>query len=140
MTLLRTMALILLAACLLLFVGCNRGITSDVEVTLNEWSVLAAPSEVNAGPVVFAVKNAGKMAHELVIIKTDLAPGALPVKPDGTVDLAAAGTVIDQLRTSQLPPGAQANLDVKLTSGKYVLICNLTGHYALGMHTGLTVR
>jgi uncharacterized cupredoxin-like copper-binding protein len=28
---------------------------------------------------------------------------------------------------------------IDLTPGKYVLICNIAGHYVLGMRTGFTV-
>ena len=34
----------------------------------------------------------------------------------------------------------KATLDVKLQPGKYVLFCNVSGHYQLGMRTGLTVK
>jgi len=37
-------------------------------------------------------------------------------------------------------PGSSDQLDLRLRPGPYVLICNIAGHYANGMHTALTVR
>ena len=41
--------------------------------------------------------------------------------------------------TGDLQPGASYTLDVTLTPGCYLLICNVPGHYAAGMVTPLTV-
>src|SRR3990170_815044 len=69
---------------------------SDVEVLLDEWSVVANPSEVPAGPVTFTAVNAGDEDHELVVLKTDLAADALPVV-DSKVDEVAAGEEIGEI-------------------------------------------
>ena len=37
------------------------------------------------------------------------------------------------------PPAPRQSLDVSLKAGSYVIICNLPGHYASGMHTAFTV-
>ena len=58
-----------------------------VAVTLQEWSVLPAQASAPAGQVTFQAKNTGpKDPHELVVIKSDLEPGALPTTPEGKVD------------------------------------------------------
>jgi len=38
-----------------------------------------------------------------------------------------------------LAPGKNRRLTLKLTPGRYVLICNKAGHYAKGMHTSFVV-
>ena len=38
-----------------------------------------------------------------------------------------------------IEPGALGWVTVQLAPGSYELICNLPGHYAMGMYTGLTV-
>ena len=38
-----------------------------------------------------------------------------------------------------IPAGKSAAVTIDLTAGKYVFICNVAGHYQLGMHTGFTV-
>ena len=37
-------------------------------------------------------------------------------------------------------PGSVRELHVRLTPGRYVLLCNMSGHYMGGMHRTLVVR
>jgi uncharacterized cupredoxin-like copper-binding protein len=46
----------------------------------------------------------------------------------------AAGEIAD------VAPGATKQGNFKLTAGKYVMFCNLPGHYAQGMYGSLTVN
>lgn len=39
-----------------------------------------------------------------------------------------------------IAPGAVSWLTMTLRPGRYELVCNLPGHYAIGMHTGLQAR
>jgi uncharacterized cupredoxin-like copper-binding protein len=39
-----------------------------------------------------------------------------------------------------LAPGKSATLSVNLTPGRYVLVCNIPGHYKHGMHASVTVQ
>jgi uncharacterized cupredoxin-like copper-binding protein len=56
----------------------------------------------------------------------------------GAVDESGAGVEhIDEIEDIQ--PNSTQKLEVDLEAGKYVLICNLPGHYQQGMHVGLTV-
>ena len=53
---------------------------AQVTVDLSEWAVSPDTNTVRAGEVYFLANNIGPDdPHELVIIRTDLAPGALPV-------------------------------------------------------------
>jgi uncharacterized cupredoxin-like copper-binding protein len=91
-----------------------------------------------AGTVSFAVKNNGPSTHEFVVFQTDLAVDKLPTNKDGDVDEKGAGvTHIDEL--GEIKRGKSSTLNVNLPAGKYVMICNITGHYAAGMHTAFTV-
>ena len=94
-------------------------------------------SRVNAGTVTFEVSNAPDtgLTHELVVLKTDLDADKLPVK-NGQVpesQFKKMGEVED------MAPGKSKHLTLKLTPGRYVLICNQPGHYSMGMHTSLVV-
>jgi len=117
-----------------------------VNVDLNEWTVSPDPASVSAGSVTFNAANIGTEDHELVIIKTDLAPEALPTKADGSVDEEGAGIqAIDEIE--EFPEGEQQSLSLNLEPGAYVLICNLVEehegetmiHYAEGMYTAFPV-
>jgi hypothetical protein len=119
-----------------------------VGVTLQEWTVLPAPASAPAGQVTFEAKNTGpKDPHELVVIKTDLEPGALPTTPEGKVDEEGQGIeVIGEIEEFKV--GETRSKDFDLTAGSYVLICNVVekeegkteAHYQQGMRTAFTVQ
>ena len=109
---------------------------SEVSITLKEFTIAPTPASVKAGEVTFTVKNAGAAPHELVVVKSDADPKKLPVK-DGLVDEAVNKPLF---RTPTIPAGASGSQKVKLDPGKYVLLCNVPGHYALGMVVAYTVN
>ena len=71
-------------------------------------------------------------------MKTDTPASDLIVK-DGKVDEEASGTVIGEIDQTKLQPGQQASDTWDLEPGTYVLFCNITGHYNLGMRAGFTI-
>ncbi len=52
---------------------------TTVSVELGEWFVRPQVSSLTAGSITFQTTNKGESGHNLVIIKTDLAPGALVI-------------------------------------------------------------
>jgi len=108
-----------------------------VSVEMSEWSIQVSNRAVTSGPMALALKNRGRLGHELVIIKTDQPPAALAAH-EGFVDEAAAGEVVG--RIGLLPPGREQTQTFQLNPGKYVLICNVVGHYQLGMAAALEAR
>jgi uncharacterized cupredoxin-like copper-binding protein len=114
---------------------------ATVGVTEKDFSINLDNSTASSGPVVFNIKNEGPTTHEFVVIKTDTAEDKLPMNSSGSaVDTSAAG--LQQVDQKQdISSGSTATLTISnLEPGKYVLICNLPGHYQLGMHTSLTVK
>jgi uncharacterized cupredoxin-like copper-binding protein len=93
------------------------------------------PTSVAAGTVTFTVTNEGVKKHEFVVLQTDANPDTLTVKGDEVVedDYDSPGEIGD------LPAGATDTLTLDLPAGKYVLICNLKGHYRMGMYAPFTV-
>ncbi|MGH2492896.1 MAG: sulfocyanin-like copper-binding protein, partial [Candidatus Limnocylindria bacterium] len=91
---------------------------------------------VKNGSVKFGVKNAGGMEHSFELIKTDLPFDKLPV------DIGAAKAKEDGLikQVKTLGVGKVAVITADLAAGNYVVICNVAGHYQLGMRVGLTVQ
>ena len=94
-------------------------------------------SRVKAGSVTFEVSNAPDtgLTHELVVLKTDLTADKLPVKYGQVPEsqFKKIGEVED------IAPGASKLMTLKLTPGRYVLLCNKPGHYSMGLHTSLLV-
>lgn len=110
----------------------------------DRWPIIAIPSSVVAGQVTFNATNAGRFGHELVVIRTDRDPGALPTLPTGEVDENQV-TIVGQI--GEFEPGTRT-LTLNLEPGRYALICNvvarrpdgsLSPHYQRGMFTRFTV-
>jgi uncharacterized cupredoxin-like copper-binding protein len=113
---------------------------NEVHVALKEYSIdnemgggdLPSP---HAGTVAFEAHNDGTIEHTMLVIKTDLADGDLPV----------SGTTVDESqvdivgRIDAIPSGQAKTLSLDLDAGHYVIICNIAGHYTQGMHTTLDV-
>ena len=117
---------------------------TQVNVTLREWAVQPETTRVKAGSIYFLVDNQGPDdSHNLVIIKTDLAPGDLPVA-EGSVP-ADKVTIVGEIEP--FAASSKASGVFNLTPGKYALICNiaeieggwLESHYQLGMWVAFTV-
>jgi uncharacterized cupredoxin-like copper-binding protein len=110
-----------------------------VSIIEKDFSLAVNPATSAAGLVTFTITNQGPSVHEFVVFKSDLDPGALPLKADGSaVNEDGAGVShIDE--KEDIANGGTASLAIALQPGKYVLICNLPGHYKLGMRAGLTV-
>jgi uncharacterized cupredoxin-like copper-binding protein len=106
-----------------------------VSATEMDFSITLSSSTAPAGSVTFNITNNGPSTHEFVVIQTDDAPDALPVK-NGTVDESGL-TIVDE--NEAVVPGTTVPLSVDLKAGSYVIICNVSGHYQSGMHTGFTV-
>jgi uncharacterized cupredoxin-like copper-binding protein len=104
-----------------------------VKVQLKEFKVLPSPTTAKGGAVSFSVKNIGKIAHEFVVLKTNLPPAKLPTKGSKAVEIGRVGIV------GPLKPGISKSLNLTLKAGKYVLLCNLPGHYQAGQRVRFTV-
>ena len=104
------------------------------KVALREWAVTPVPATASAGKITFTVRNSGKTKHEFVVIRTNLAPAKLPVKNGRASEKGAKGEI------GNLPPGSTKRLTLTLPKGRYVLICNLAGHYQAGQRAAFTVR
>ena len=106
---------------------------SRVTVGLREFTVTPSATTAAAGRVTFAASNAGKVTHELVVIRTDKPAGAL-MKGSRADESGNVG------ESGDLKPGAAKTFAISLKAGHYALICNLPGHYAAGQHTDFSVR
>jgi len=111
-----------------------------VGATLADFSITLDANSAEAGEVTFDVTNEADQTHEFVVLKTDIAEDQLPTDDAGDVDEAGDPGIelIDEIE--DIAGGATPTLTVNLEAGNYVLICNLPGHYAEGMHASFTVN
>jgi uncharacterized cupredoxin-like copper-binding protein len=99
---------------------------------------ISAPKLVAAGDTVLRVRNSGPDDHELIVVRVGRGP--LPLRGDGlTVDEEG----MERAEAGVLEPGDPHTvryLSVHLVPGRYVLLCNMSGHYLGGMHAVLVVK
>lgn len=99
-----------------------------IGIELGEFFVKPSSETVAAGEVTFPVRNAGGATHEFIIYRTDEAADALE-QDGGTAKLDEARVVEE---TDDLAAGDETEVTVDLEAGKYLLLCNLPGHYQSG--------
>lgn len=109
-------------------------------IEMGDYYFEPANGTAQSGATTIEAVNIGKVPHELVAFRTDMNPAKLPTGPDGTVEEEK----MDKLAESagELPDveaGDAKSGKFNLKPGKYVVFCNLPGHYAQGMYGSLTV-
>ena len=89
------------------------------------------------GKVSFLVTNNGTKKHEFVVLATDTPAASFPIVSfegeANRIDEDAKG-VTNVGETGDMEPGAVMMLTLDLAPGHYAVVCNLPGHYAMGMH------
>jgi uncharacterized cupredoxin-like copper-binding protein len=119
---------------------------TDVNVSLREFSIDPSPAFAPAGTVRFHVTNDGEEQHEFLVIRTELAPNALPRAANGSYQENGEGTeLLDEIE--MVMPGETRELELDLNEGGHVLICNMVeieddiveAHYAKGMYAAFDV-
>ncbi len=126
----------LLAACSTAGAAANPG---TIDITETDYKFELSSSTAPAGTVTFHIVNkASDVAHDFVIIQTDTPAGKLPLTSAGLVDTAKSGKVMGS--AAKIPTDGSKDLTVDLTAGHYAIICDLPGHYQLGMYADFTVK
>ena len=105
-----------------------------VPVALSEWKLEPGQATVRGGRVSFVVRNDGTMAHEFLVLRSERHHHMLKVKGGKAVEAGRLG------RIRQIAVGESKRLTLKVTPGKYVLLCNMLGHYQAGQYASLRVR
>jgi len=116
--------------------GMNMGGQDMSKATMG---VRAVPAAVKAGDVTFEVtNNSGDTIHEMIVVPVHDAKSPLPYNnAEDRVNEDAAGHLGE---VSELDPGKTGALRLRLEPGKYLLFCNIPGHFANGMWTEVTVQ
>lgn len=116
-------------------------------VVLKDFSILPNATEAQAGKLTFVAVNEGMSTHELVILRTDLNPAALPRKEAKSQQGIATEYLVNEDDTriqpideiEEFPAGTSQKKTVALEPGNYVLFCNIPGHYDKGMYASLHI-
>lgn len=112
----------------------DNATSAVVSVALSEWKLEPGQVTVRGGRVSFVVRNDGTMAHEFLVLRSRTHHHLLQVKGGKAVEAGRLG------RIPQIAVGESKRLTLKVTPGKYVLLCNMLGHYQAGQYASLRVR
>ena len=107
---------------------------SQVSVSLVEWKLLPGQITARAGRVTFVVRNDGTMDHEFLVLRSDRHHHSLAVK---------TGRAVETGRLAKIPlirKGTTESITLNVPRGKYILLCNMLGHYQAGQYASLQVR
>ncbi len=109
------------------------GIPAGISVRLANFSI-DAPATIRAGTMTFVAFGDGPSMHELNIAETSLDASKLPTLPDGTIDDQSDRPDFHHIAEAEgIDIGDHASLRVTLPPGRYVMYCNMEGHYQAGM-------
>jgi plastocyanin len=114
----------------------NAVSAADGKVTVDANEYAFDPKAITAKPgkLEITLDNKGKIPHELVVLKTDEAPGSLKISGGRVSEDASIGEV------SEIDGGGSKSATVDVQPGKYVYVCNIPGHYGDGMRGQITVK
>jgi hypothetical protein len=103
-----------------------------------EYVIHVTSRSAPAGAVTFTMTNYGTIVHEMLVVKTDIGPGRIPIGPDGkfsedSPDFEVIGEI------SEFEPGTTASQTFDLAAGRYQLACNIPNHYKNGMYVAFDV-
>jgi uncharacterized cupredoxin-like copper-binding protein len=121
--------------------ACSQGmepLPADVNVIVDmkEYAITLSVPTIKAGTIKFGIRNNGTMVHDFDVYKTDLPIDKLPVD-GGTAKVKMDGLVKQMINISAQ---RSTTLSADLAAGRYVIICNVAGHYQLGMRAELQVQ
>jgi uncharacterized cupredoxin-like copper-binding protein len=93
---------------------------------------------ITAGKITFEVENDSKsLVHEMLVVKVISFDDTLPY--DERTARVYEDRVPDFGEVSELEPNQSGKLSVNLKPGKYLLVCNMPGHYKMKMYSDLEV-
>jgi uncharacterized cupredoxin-like copper-binding protein len=109
-----------------------------VTITQKEFGLSLTAGTVAHGAVAVTVQNRGALTHEIVFFRTELPEASLVAVADGSqVDEDGAGITHIDPEAEDVLPAKDKSISVNLSAGRYVVMCNIPGHYKSGMHAVL---
>jgi uncharacterized cupredoxin-like copper-binding protein len=111
---------------------------SELTITMSDFAFTPKDATATAGDVAITAPNTGKEEHELVLVKFAGDPASLPTQANGDVNEDAFAKADLPGEIGETEPGATGTVTVTLPAGRYVMFCNVTGHYKQGMYGTLT--
>jgi uncharacterized cupredoxin-like copper-binding protein len=112
-----------------------------LEIKMGDYFFSPASGTTTAGKTVIEAPNEGAVEHELVLFKTNMDPAKLPTEAGGGVNEEKLDEIAEEAgEVPDVEAGETKSGKFNLTPGRYVIFCNLPGHYTQGMYGTLTVK
>lgn len=111
-----------------------------LDVVLRDFAIEPEHDVIPPGLTAFNAFNQGPTVHELILVRTELGAGDLPLQADGLTAVEEAPNVEFILADEGIDLDERGGFEAQLTPGHYVLYCNLEGHYLGEMYADLEVR
>lgn len=116
--------------------GSSASAAGHESASVDSYSIKLDQTTLPAGKVQFSVTNHAAVKHEFVLLRTDTADDQIPVD--------AQGAASEDGKLGEVSEFAGPNVTkiktFTLTSGHYVVLCNIPTHYQQGMHAAFTVQ
>ncbi len=112
-----------------------------VEIKMGDYFFAPQNTALEAGPQTIEAPNEGSVEHELVVFKSNKNPASLPTESNGDVNEEKLDEEAEEIgEIADVEAGDTKSEEFDLEPGKYVIFCNLPGHYAQGMYGTITVK
>jgi uncharacterized cupredoxin-like copper-binding protein len=132
------------ALMLLALVACSKQPSAPpgamVPIVLEDYRIRSSVNTVAAGTVTFNVYSKGPSTHELAVFGTNRPAGQLPLGDDGLRIDEDSSLLREAGELEQVDIGETETFVLRLPPGRYVLVCNMEGHYLGGMYFSLIVH
>ena len=117
----------------------SRTVHVDLGETVDgHMTVTSNVDKVKSGKVTFNVVNDSKnLEHEFLVAQLNSSLKNVPF--DKSKDIVEESDLKNVRELGDLGPGKSGDMTLDLKPGKYLLFCNIPGHYEAGMHEVLTV-
>ena len=115
----------------------GMGMKGDMKTA--KMAVNVNPMVVSRGTVKFNVTNlASELVHEVILAEVNDENQTLAF--DETKNIVDEESIQTLGQVAEIAPSKTASFTLELKPGKYILYCNVPGHYAMGMWTILEVK
>ena len=117
----------------------NLGMGMKADMKMAKMGININPKAVPHGNVRFNVTNlASNLVHEVIVARITDENQLLPYDQSrNKVDVEGVQTLGS---VAEIDPNKSASLTLDLKPGKYLLYCNVAGHYMAGMWTVIDVQ
>lgn len=112
---------------------------ADLSGTVKEWGIELSSATSTAGEVSIRLTNSGTIPHEFIIVRTDLTTEELLTKVDSASNRLDEAMLDAAGEQPEFAPGEVKLLTLDLSPGKYIVLCNIAGHFSSGMYASLEI-